>query len=277
MAGFAVSVLVHKNSPVGFGYVDSDTGEYRRITIQEAKDLQRENPEALYNVKEAIGSAAIPELDRLPKFDIETKKVNKNIFTIIYKNAGLYYISDYKGELTITSSLGSIQVSNAEIDGTGDFLTWDDEVTQEYKNKLLLNYKLKFITPNNKLKVIEDMTGEDLAMPEGITGFTSDCWAVSGELRALQLPVDMHILAPNSFRGLTVNTLVLPVKIKLSAMSFTGCNIDRVLIQQGVIVEKGAFNGARINKFFGNALAIKQIRGVAPAKSKFYGLGEYDG
>jgi len=277
MAGFAVSLLIKDNEPIGIGHIDSDTGEFQKLTLKEAADMQAADADSLYNIKETMGAGAIPELDRLPKYNVDTKKVNKNIFTIVYKNNDLYYISDYNGHVTITGNLGNIAISNPEVDGVGDFITVEDSVTQEYHNKLLMNIDLKFIVPNNKLKVIEDMTGEDLAMPEGLIGFTSDCWAVSGKLRALQLPSDMHVLPPNSFRGLVLDTLILPVKIKLSAMSFNGATIDRVLIQQGVIVDKGAFSGAKVGKFFGNAMSIKQVRSAAPTKAKFYGLGEYDG
>lgn len=275
MEGFAVSLIIKDHNPVGIGHLSGDTGEYKELSIHEAKELQYNHPESFCNIKNPIGEDAIEELDQLPRFNVDTGRVNKNIYTVLYKAGTLYYISDHKGNITITSSVAGLKLSNMSSDGSGDYIVVQDEATQNFNNQMLMGLKVKFTVIQNRLKVLEDMTGEDLAMPEGIVGFTTGCWAESGKLRALQLPSDMKVLPPNSLRGLVVDTLILPSRIKLSAGSFNGATIDRLLIRQGVIVDKGAFSGGKVGKVFGNTLSLKQVRSAAPPKTKFYSLSEY--
>ena len=49
MEGFAVSLIIKDHNPVGIGHLSGDTGEYKELSIHEAKELQYNHPESFCN------------------------------------------------------------------------------------------------------------------------------------------------------------------------------------------------------------------------------------
>lgn len=247
MLGYAIAALKNESKVVGLRILNVESMKMKDLPLNSCLLLFKKS--AIKNLL----SFDLKEIQELPLLDVNTGRLDKDIYTVLLKGFGeQYLVCNAKGNFYKIDGLEARKLvyTNADKDMvplSGGYILTDS--TDENYDRLMALDMVSLNIEDGVAKVIKE--ADSIVFPSFVTQIAKDCWEITNKIFEVVLSPNIVELNQGDFEDLRAERLVIPYGVKqMNPLAFSGSNIDKVYILGNTKVVKGAFINSNIKEVY---------------------------